>query len=73
MPKRGKESLGREECIFASELMGLIDISRVLLLCVRHGGGRGVARGVQALPGKAAVSEEVAVLCNHTDRVRHNV
>lgn len=36
-------------------------------------GGRGVAGGAQALRGKAAVSEEVAVLCNHTDGVRHSV
>lgn len=36
-------------------------------------GGQGVAGGAQALHGKAAVSEEVAVLCNHTDRVRHNL
>lgn len=30
-------------------------------------------RGVQALHGKAAMPEEVVVLCNHTARVRHNV
>lgn len=73
MPKRGKKSVGREECIIASQLMGLTDISRVLFLSFWHGGGQGVAGGAQALHGKAAVSEEVAVLCNHTDRVRHNV
>jgi len=36
-------------------------------------GGRGVAVGAQALCGKVAVSEEVGMLCNHTDRMRHNV
>lgn len=36
-------------------------------------GGRGMTGGMQALCEKVAVSEEVAVLCNHTDRVRHNV
>lgn len=73
MPKRGKKSVGSEECIIASQLMSLTDISRVLFFCFWHGGGPGSGRGAQALHGKAAVSEEVAVLCNHTDRVRHNV
>lgn len=73
MPKRGKKFVGSEECIIASQLMSLTDISRVLFLCFWHGEGPGSGGGAQALHGKAAVSEEVAVLCNHTDRVRHNV
>lgn len=75
MPRRGKKSLGGEECILASQLMGLIDISRVYYFaCGMVGGqGGGGGEGGQTLRGKAAVSKEVAVLCNHTDRVRHNV
>lgn len=73
MPKRGKKPVGKEERIIASKLTGLTDITRVSFLCFWHGGGQRVAGGAQALQGKAAVSEEVAVLCNYTDRVRHNV
>lgn len=43
--KGGKDSLGREECILASELMGLTYINRILLLCGQHGGGPGDDRG----------------------------